>query len=323
MFSKKRTSRYDQPVPRRRFSDDERGRDGLSTPNRSGVSSRPTPPNTTSASSTFRRNQTLSGYRRTSVEDSERQKAHQLVTQRRRLGGIFALVATVVVLLVFLLWQLIAQVSVTTSTKQLTTRFDGAMYERSINEYLMRNPSQRLRLSLDETALAAYVSVQLPEVEAVQIGGFAGIARSSLAITFRTPVAGWQINGKQQYVDAHGVVFERNYYETPAVQIVDESGITPDNGGAVVGVRLLGFLGKVVAEAQGRGYTVSKAVLPAETTRQLDVSIDGTPTRVKFSVDRGAGEQVEDAARSLQYLQTHGIGAQYIDVRVAGRAAYR
>lgn len=273
--------------------------------------------------SQFRRNQTLSSYRHNTPEESSRQKAHQLTRQRRRLGGLFLLVAVAVVLLALLLWQLVAQVRVTTSTKQLSTSFTGTDYEKAINQYLMLNPAQRLRFSLDTKALGEYVSDALPEVESIHLTSTPGIARSDFSITFRTPVAGWQINSKQYYVDANGVVFQKNYYQAPTVQIVDQSGVSPEEGSTVVGTRLLGFLGKVVSQAQGRGYTVNKAVLPQSTTREVDVYFDGKPTYAKMVIDRGAGEQTEDFDRSIKYLQSRGVTAQYIDVRISGRAAYK
>lgn len=304
MFSKRPSAQQEEPARRRRLSDEPEA-----SSQQSGQS--------------FKRNQTLSSYRHTTPDESSRQKVHHLAQQRRRMGGIFGIVAIVIVAVGFLLWQLIAQVHVTTSTKQLATSFDGGQYEASINEYLGLNPAQRLRLSLDEAALSGYVATELPEVESVQMSGMPGLAESNFAITFRTPVAGWQINGKQYYVDATGVVFENNYYDTPGVQIVDESGITPEQGSAVVGSRLLGFLGRVVAQAQGRGYTVTKAVLPRDTTREVDIEVATISTRVKLSIDRGAGEQVEDMDRSLKYLQSRGVSAEYVDVRISGRAAYR
>lgn len=273
--------------------------------------------------SQFRRNQTLSSYRHNTPEESSRQKVHQLASQRRKISGVFLIVGIAVLALALLLWQLIAQVQITTSSKQLSASFDTARYEDSINEYLNLNPAQRLRFALDETALSSFVANELPEVEKLAFSGMPGIARSNFTITFRTPVAGWQIDGSQYYVDANGVVFEDNYYQPPTVQIVDESGISPEQGSAVVGGRLLGFLGRAVAQAQGRGYTIVKAALPQETTRQVDVYFEGVATRVKLSIDRGAGEQMEDADRSIKYLQSRGETAEYIDVRVAGRAAYR
>ena len=316
MFSQ-RSSRKNEPVPRRRHSAEESRRSGGST----SISN--SEPSVEPKYGQFRRNRTLSSYRHNTPEESSRQKVHHLAIQRRKLGGIFLIVAIATITLALLLWQLIAQVHVVTSTKQLSTTFVPAQYEELINEYLNLNPAQRLRFSLDEQALSAYVSEELPEVESLALSGNAGLAESNFSVTYRTPVAGWQINSNQYFVDAHGVVFEKNYYDAPAVQIVDESGVSPEQGSAIVGTRLLGFMGKVVSQAQGRGYTITKAVLPQGTTRQVDVYFEGIPTYVKYSIDRGAGEQTEDADRSLKFLKSRGISAEYIDVRVSGRAAYQ
>jgi len=311
MFSKK-SSRANDPVPRRRRVAEDEFDAGA-------AKSTPTP----TGSGQFRRNQTLSSYRHNTPEESTRIKAHTLAIQRRKLGGIFLIVAIAVLALALLLWQLIAQVHVTTTTKQLSSGFENTLYEQSVSEYLNLNPAQRLRFALDETALSAFVASSHPEVESLKMSGMPGLAQSNFTITFRTPVAGWIINSNQYYVDSHGVVFEKNYYDAPTVQIVDESGVSPEQGSAVVGTRLLGFLGRIVSQAQGRGYTPVKAVLPEGTTRQVEVELKDVATRVKFSIDRGAGEQMEDADRSLKFLQNRGIGAGYIDVRVSGRAAYQ
>lgn len=232
--------------------------------------------------------------------------------------------AGAVAVLALLLWQIMAQITVATSTRQLAVNFHADVYEQSINRYLNINPAQRLRGALDSAALSQYVSTELPEVERLALkDGFGGIAKGTFTITFRTPVAGWQINGKQYYVDASGVVFEKNYYQTPSVSIVDESGIRPEEGTAIASGRLLGFLGKAVSFAQGRGYTVVKAALPQGTTRTVDIYFDGVGTRARLTIDRGAGEQLEDFDRSYKYISSRGISAEYIDVRVSGRAVYK
>lgn len=273
----------------------------------------------------FRRNRTLSSYRPTPTnpEPSTRSKAHQLTQQRRRAGGLFSIVFGATVLLLVLLWQLIAQVEVASSTKQIASSFSSEAYEKSINDYLALNPTQRLRAFLDTDALSAFVSDAVPEVAAVELKGFSGLAHGSFAVTFRVPVAGWQIGGEQYFVDAQGVVFKNNYYETPNVQIVDESGVPPEQGTAVAGSRLLGFIGKIVSGAGERGYTVEKVVLPIETTRTIDAFFAGSSTRARFTIDRGAGEQLEDFDRSVKHLSAQGVTPEYIDVRVSNRAAYK
>jgi len=275
------------------------------------------------SSTQYRRNQTLSGVSRTSMADTPRGQAHQLTIQRRKVGGIFAIVLVAVIFLAILLTQLMAQVSVTSSTKPLTTSFTGENYEKAVNNYLGLHPAERLRFALNEDALSVYVSAALPEVESIKVSGVKDIVDTEFTVTFRQPVAGWQINGNQFYVDASGVVFETNYYDAPAVQIVDESGISPEEGTTVAGSRLLGFLGKVVAQAGERGYQVTQAILPAGMTRELDIQLKDISTRVKLSTDRGAGEQVEDMSRSIIYLKSKNLNPQYIDVRISGRAAYK
>lgn len=116
MFSKRSSGCNEEPARRRRITDED-------TPSQAQNSS-------------FKRNQTLSSYRHNTPDESSRQKVHHLALQRRRIGGVFGIVAIVVVAVALLIWQLIAQVHVTTSTKQLSASFSGAVYEQSINEYL-------------------------------------------------------------------------------------------------------------------------------------------------------------------------------------------
>lgn len=319
MFSKKGTKKNGAPLPRRRTA--QLDQDALQFSSRSQSEDSIAP----LTGDQFRRNRTLSSYRPTpsNPEPSTRSKAHQLTVQRRKAGGLFSIAFGVVFLLGLLLWQLIAQVEVASSAKPLTAAFSGEAYEKSINDYLVLNPTQRLRAFLDTEALSAFVSAAVPEVQSVDIKGFSGVAHGAFAVTFRVPVAGWQIGGAQYFVDSEGVVFEKNYYETPTVQIVDESGVPPEQGTAVAGSRLLGFIGRIVSGAGERGYSVERAVLPANTTRTIDVSFADNATRARFTIDRGAGEQLEDFDRAVRYLTGLGTPVEYIDVRVSNRAAYK
>jgi cell division septal protein FtsQ len=294
-----------QEVPRRRRSDEV------------------TPTEQPRSSTQYRRNQTLSGVSQKSMSESPRGQAHQLTIQRRKIGGLFGIVLVAIILLALLISQFMAQVSVTSSTKQLSSAFKGEEYEKVVNNYLGLHPAERLRFALNEPALSSYVSAALPEVKSIEVSGIKDIVDTQFAVTFRQPVAGWQINGNQFYVDDAGIVFETNYYDPPTVQIVDETGISPEEGATVAGSRLLGFLGKVVSQVGERGYVVTQALLPVGMTRELDIQLKDIPTRIKLSTDRGAGEQVEDLTRALTYLKSKNQNPEYIDVRVSGRAAYK
>lgn len=271
----------------------------------------------------FRRNQTMSGVRRPDGEPvSDRARMHKLARSRQKIGAILGLVLLGIIILGGFVTQFTATVVITGSSQALSRPIEPETYRKSINEYLGINPVERLRFALDESALSDYVAAIHPEVVAVALTSTDNIVESNFTITFRKPVAGWQINSRQYYVDTNGIVFENNYYARPTVQIIDQSGVSPEQGSTVASARLLSFVGRVVSLAGQGSYTVTEAILPTGTTRQLEIRLKDTQPLIKLSIDRGAGEQVEDMIRSLQFLRTRGITAQYIDVRVSGRAAY-
>lgn len=275
------------------------------------------------ASSQFRRNRTMSGVRREPLVDvSPRSKVHHLARQRRKVGGILLLVLLGISILVLLLTQLTAKVIITSSSTALSLPIDGPAYEKVIDEYLGIHPAERLRFLLNEQELSDYASIITPEVASITQSGADNIVETRFAVTFRKPIAGWQINSRQYYVDENGVVFEKNYYATPTVQIVDESGISPEQGSTVASARLLSFVGRVVGVAKEAGYEVTQAILPSGTTRQLEIRLKDVKPLIKLSIDRGAGEQVEDMVRSLKFLNDRGQTPGYIDVRISGRAIY-
>lgn len=275
----------------------------------------------------YRRNQTVSSYTRggDSAAESERQKSHQLVLRRRRLSVAFLIAASVAVLLLIGLWQFIAKPVVVFSDTELTQQIDTSDYVKTIEDYVAKAPSQRLRVTLDQAALSAYVSAAHGEVAQVSLSsGFSLPTRVSFTLSFRKPLVGWQMRGSQYFVDKNGVVFSKNYFESPSVKVVDESGITPEQGSAIASSRLLGFLGRVVDQAGERGYVVTEAILPEDATRRVDIKLEGGESRVRLTVDRGAAAQVEDMDRAMKFFKNSGRAIpQYIDVRVAGRAAYK
>ncbi|MDB5162207.1 MAG: hypothetical protein JWM52_715 [Candidatus Saccharibacteria bacterium] len=275
--------------------------------------------------SQFRRNRTLSGVRRDPMDPSHspRSQVHHLTNQRRKVTGIFLLILIGITVLTLVITQLTARVVIGGSSKALTSKIDSSRYETAINSYLGIHPASRFRFALDEKDLSSYVAGVTPEVDHITQNGSTNLVETRFILSFRKPVAGWMINGHQYYVDDQGIVFEKNYYETPTVQIVDESGISPEQGTAVASARLLSFVGRVVALSKESGYEVTQAILPSGTTRQLEIRYKDVQPLVKLSIDRGAGEQVEDTVRSLRYLTSNGTGAQYVDVRVSGRAVYR
>lgn len=280
----------------------------------------------------FQRNRTLTGstsnklsaiHHSTDDLQSPRTHAHHLALMRRKVGTILLIVLGVTICLVWLLTQFTASVVVSISDTTISRPINTALYQKAIDDYLGRNPISRFRFAMDQSNLSAYLSQVLPEVEGLMGTSFSSIGATDFALTIRKPVAGWKIDTKQSFVDAKGVAFERNYYGHPTVQIIDDSGISLQQGATVASNRFLGFVGRIVALSKTSGYTVTQAILPVGTTRQLEIRLKDVAPIVRLSIDRPAGEQVEDMGRTLGYFIARGQAPAYVDVRVSGKAFYR
>lgn len=307
LFKKKQSN-----IPRRRLVERE-----TSTPTSSDI---------------FRRNRTLTGTTSNHLGsantksdlESPRTHVHHLTTKRQKVFSILVVVIASAVFLWLLVSNFTATVAVSASSSVAMSKPIGSTrYQKVIQEYLNVNPMSRVHFLLDQSALTAYVSNELPEVSSVAWQDMVGIGKTNYVITMRIPVAGWKIDDKQYYVDSKGVSFELNYFSAPAVQIVDNSGILPQTGTAIASNRFLGFIGRVVALAKASGYTVTQAVLPSGTTRELEVRLKDSNFLVKLSIDRPAGEQVEDMVSAVRYFTSRGQIPNYIDVRVSGKVFYK
>ena len=277
---------------------------------------------------TFRRNRTLTGSVSSHVSSiseasadmkSPRVHAHELTQKRRHIGILFLGVFIAAIFLFGLISQFTAKVVVVSN---VTSSLDES-YQQAIQAYLMAHPAERIRFLLNTEGLVHFLQSKTPEIAAIEHVEWDGFGTSKFKVIMRTPIAGWTIQDKQQYVDASGVAFARNYYPAPSVQIIDNSGAQVQTGQTVTSNRFLGFVGRAVGLAAGKGITVTQVVIPTGTTRQVELRLDGVPFPAKLTSDRTAGEQVEDMANTLTWLKSQNKTPQYIDVRVSGRAFYQ
>ena len=278
---------------------------------------------------TYRRNRTLTGSLVSRVPSageskaqlrSPRMHAHDLRRTRRRV----ALSLGVVVGLLAAVWFALDNVIATPVVAGNLTS-NHQLYQAKINDYLTAHPLERFRFALNTSRLAAYLQTHdCPEVAAVlPATQQAGLGRSTITLAMRQAAVVWTVNRQQLFVDTEGHAFRRAYGPRPSIEVVDDSGIDTRNNQVVASNQFLGFIGKVVGAVRRHQLTVQKITLPAGTTRQIYVWFTGVEYPVKFSVDRSAGLQSEDAARAIRYLAQHHITPKYLDVRVSGRAAYR
>lgn len=272
-------------------------------------------------STTFRRNRTLS----TPAVDSRSPRAnvHNLAGKRRKI--LIALLVTVasIIVILLLIFNFTVSPQVVVSGNSFLGKVTPDRYGKAIQDYLETKPLERLSFLLDQERLSTHVSNKLPEVEKVRLGKKIKIGSASFRVTMRKPVAGWLIDDKKYYVDANGVTFEKNHFEDPIVQIIDNTGAPVQSGTMSVSKRLLGFVGLVVATASEYGYKVAEAALPVSTMRELDITVEGYAYPIKLSIDRPVGEQIEDMSRALSYFTANSLSPKYVDVRVENKAYYK
>lgn len=318
MFGNKKTTRQDNRPARRRQDDAS-----------SGARS---PASEVSDRYAFRRNRTITGSSSARIASSTelnadlrspRAHAHHLTTLRRRLLVYFLAVMSVSFVLYLLVSQLTASMSLSVTGAELLPKEDRIAYTATLDEYYAARPIERLRFLLNQDELLSHMQATHPELKHIRVESGDQLGDASVVLEARHAIARWSIDGNNRYVDEEGVVFARNYFKRPTLQIIDNSGIHASSTQAVASNRFLGFVGRVIASSKKQGLEITKVTIPTLTTRQVAVNLKGRHPYYKFSIDRSVGQQVEDMARIDGFMRKQGIAATYVDVRIEGKAFYR
>lgn len=314
---------------------------GIKTKNRRAAAAQPvrrraaTDDSSSSSSALFRRNRTLTGSLISSVPSPNEQSAslqsprvqtHNLKRKRRSIRLALLSALALIAALSWLLVQIIVVPKVQiVGTDDNNTLAQAATrdYTAAIQDYLSDNPLERLTININPRNLNRIIQSRFPEVASVSPPAKVSLWTATFAVNLRSPVVYWQSGNTKAYVDNAGIVFDRNVLGGSVIAVEDQTGISADAGNSVISSRFLQFIGKAVGYFKENNLIVTKIALPADTTRQLLISIDGVGYTIKMTVDRPAAGQVEDAIRAVSYLSGRGIAAKYIDVRVSRRAFYR
>ena len=277
----------------------------------------------------FRRSRTITGSLSSAVRAvnethadlrSSRLKTHELRLNRRKTGSLLLICLLVIGLLTGLLSQF---VSSTKYADPLVQSSEQLTYQQAVNDYLSTRPGERFYFSLKSSNLTASLQQKYPEIQQAEIESTGFLKPSQLKLIFRQPIASWNIRGKNYFIDASGLAFERNYYAKPVLAVEDKTGINPQDIGAVASERQIRYIGRLVALVQQSGHRVSKIELPPQTSRQIDLVLEGRGYTIKTSLDRDPASQALDLVNAVKYFDSKSIIPQYVDVRVVSRAYYR
>ena len=265
----------------------------------------------------FRRGKTISRHQKEYSERSENQK---LVIRRRKLGAFFVILAIFISLISIFLFQFISKVSVVSNESKSQNL---SKYEKSVEEYLNINPSERILSNLNKNALLESLQKDYPEVLSISDIKFNGLTSYKIYLDFRKPVASWLVDGKEFFVDSEGVSFNVNNFEKPSLNIIDDSGAIVSNGKNVASSSFFSFIGKLVSAANKQGLEVSKIRIPPLSLRQIEVSVKGVSYFVRMSTADSAEGQIINFKKAIEYFGTHKISPNYIDLRIEGKGYYK
>ncbi len=265
----------------------------------------------------FRRGKTISRYQK---EHSERSENQKLVIRRRKLGAFFMILAIFISLISIFLFQFISKVSVVSNESKSQNL---SKYEKSVEEYLNINPSERILSNLNKNALLESLQKDYPEVLSISDIKFNGLTSYKIYLDFRKPVASWLVDGKELFVDSEGVSFNVNNFEKPSLNIIDDSGAIVSNGKNVASSSFFSFIGKLVSAANKQGLEVSKIRIPPLSLRQVEVSVKGVSYFARMSTADSAEGQIINFKKAIEYFITHKISPNYIDLRIEGRGYYK
>lgn len=265
----------------------------------------------------FRRGKTISRHQK---EHSERLENQKLVIRRRKLGAFFVILAIFISLISIFLFQFISKVSVVSNESKSQNL---SKYEKSVEEYLNINPSERILSNLNKNALLESLQKDYPEVLSISDIKFNGLTSYKIYLDFRKPVASWLVDGKEFFVDSEGVSFSVNNFEKPSLNIIDDSGVIVSNGKNVASSSFFSFIGKLVSVANKQGIEVSKIRIPPLSLRQVEVSVKGVSYFARMSTADSAEGQIINFKKAIEYFRTHKISPNYIDLRIEGKGYYK
>lgn len=105
--------------------------------------------------------------------------------------------------------------------------------------------------------------------------------------------------------------------------VTDESGIEVKVGDIALPKKSVAFVMQVAGQLKAKQLAVSGWRMPAQAS-ELDISLSGVPYYVRFNLQGSAREEAGSFLATKNYLDGKNIKpAEYVDVRVSGRAYYK
>jgi hypothetical protein len=262
-----------------------------------------------------------------------RQLPGKIQKLRRHFGWLLAVVAFVGVVGYEL--QLSTTPKVVSVTQSTDAPFlqDNSVYAAKASELFNATAANRNKLTVNTTDITRQLERQFPELQDVSITlpligdrpiVYVRPATPALLLSSSNGVYMIDDNGRAVAAQAAG---SSGASASHIPMVTDQSGIQAQIGVQVLPRSATSFIRTVVEQLKAQQISVKSLILPAAAS-ELDVYIEGTQYYVKFNMhDADSGEAALQAgtyiATSKQLSRQRITPAQYIDVRLEGRAYYK
>ncbi len=191
----------------------------------------------------------------------------------------------------------------------------------AVNDQLNRHWWWRNSLLLDPGSLSTNLLASQPGLQSAKV------TRTwphglSVKVSERRPSLGWQTGGQSYLVDKDGSIIGPLQSAAGLPVVTDSSNLPVKTGDKVVAPRFISFVQQIAAGLPKQGFKVTALRIP-ETSSELYVSTNRN-LMIKFDTTREASDELLSLQQVMKQLSgAHKTPAEYIDLRVEGKAYYK
>jgi hypothetical protein len=211
---------------------------------------------------------------------------------------------------------------------------DSSVYAQKASELFNATAANRNKLTVDTSNITLQLKKQFPELQDVSVSLPVIGDRPTVYIRPAAPALVLSSTAGSYVIDENGrAVAEEttrsgssaNKLQIPTV--TDQSGLQVKVGSQVLPRSATAFVSTVVSQLKAQHVTVKSLLLPAAAS-ELDIYVSNAPYFIKFNLHDAdsdkAALQAGTYIATIKQLTRQGITpAQYVDVRLEGRAYYK
>lgn len=247
----------------------------------------------------------------------------------KRFGLILLLVALFISMVNVLSLSNHAKVMSLTDNGGSSFLHDKSVYETAASKLLAGSIWNRNKITVNTSSVSQGMLKEFPELSSVSVTLPLLSKRPIVYIQTAQPALVLSAQNGDFIIDTTGKALIRtdklpSGTDLTLPRVTDQSGLSASINHQALTSGDVSFIQTVVAQLATRHFTVSAMEIPVGTS-ELDVHLSNQPYIVKFNLESGTARQQAGTFLATQAkLQSQNVTpAQYVDVRVDGRAYYK